>query len=384
MKRRLIALLARMRLHIPHTKLSSQGALVGNRVVIVVLVIGSLLSGCQKEGSSRIFYASMGDDGTSSVDTVDGAPSSPQQKGEGVIKWVEFTPTVQAMNDALQADIAWETAFPGKPHTTWIEILALYSARNGGSYRQYRSSSVSMLVDKINEGENPSSLTKNKKLYEYYCRAYSAALSGMVGPYTKVTVAADGKETRTQEYGLRVFLPIAKGYSYTDYDDFGAARSYGYRRPHLGHDLLGSVGTPIIAIEGGYIEHLGWNQYGGWRIGIRSFDGKRYYYYAHLRAGHPYTQISEGDIVHAGEVIGYLGMTGYSRKENTNGINVPHLHLGMQLIFEASQIEGWNQIWLDLYQLVRFWGKNASETICSEDGKERVSKVYYEYPEEPD
>lgn len=33
---------------------------------------------------------------------------------------------------------------------------------------------------------------------------------------------------------------------------------------------MGSIGTPIIAVESGVVEHLGWNQYGGWRIGIRS------------------------------------------------------------------------------------------------------------------
>ena len=74
----------------------------------------------------------------------------------------------------------------------------------------------------------------------------------------------------------------------------------------------GSIGTPIIAVESGYIEALGWNQYGGWRVGIRSFDGKRYYYYAHLRKDHPYAKdLCEGQIVTAGDVIGYLGMTGY-------------------------------------------------------------------------
>ena len=46
---------------------------------------------------------------------------------------------------------------------------------------------------------------------------------------------------------------------------------------------MGSIGTPIVAIESGYVEACGWNMYGGWRIGTRSFDGKRYYYYAHLR-----------------------------------------------------------------------------------------------------
>ena len=36
------------------------------------------------------------------------------------------------------------------------------------------------------------------------------------------------------------------------------------------------------------MEAIGWNQYGGWRIGIRSFDGRRYYYYAHMRQNYPY------------------------------------------------------------------------------------------------
>ena len=73
------------------------------------------------------------------------------------------------------------------------------------------------------------------------------------------------------------------------------------------------IGTPVIAVESGYVEALGWNQYGGWRIGIRSFDKKRYYYYAHLRQNYPFqAELKEGDVVTAGDVIGYLGHTGYS------------------------------------------------------------------------
>ena len=103
-----------------------------------------------------------------------------------------------------------------------------------------------------------------------------------------------------QVYGLKAFSPIAKGFPYSEYDDFGASRSYGYQRTHLGHDILGQVGTPIIAIEGGTVRALGWNQFGGWRIGIDSFDGKRYYYYAHLRQDRPcllYTSKDGRDIM---------------------------------------------------------------------------------------
>ena len=32
--------------------------------------------------------------------------------------------------------------------------------------------------------------------------------------------------------------------------------------------MMGQIGTPIIAVESGYVEALGWNQYGGWRIGL--------------------------------------------------------------------------------------------------------------------
>ena len=71
--------------------------------------------------------------------------------------------------------------------------------------------------------------------------------------------------------------------------------------------MLSSVGTPVVAVESGIITHLGWNQYGGWRIGIRSLDGKRYYYYAHLRKGHPYAPgLDEGVLVRAGDLIGYV------------------------------------------------------------------------------
>ena len=131
------------------------------------------------------------------------------------------------------------------------------------------------------------------------------------------------------------------------------------------------IGTPIIAVESGYVEALGWNQYGGWRIGIRSFDGMRYYYYAHLRQNYPYQEkLKEGDVVTAGDVIGYMGHTGYSTTENVNNIDEVHLHFGLQLIFDESQKEGNNEIWIDCYDLTRFLSRNRSEVYKVEGTKE--------------
>ena len=137
----------------------------------------------------------------------------------------------------------------------------------------------------------------------------------------------------------------------------------------------GSIGTPIVAVESGYIEALGWNQYGGWRIGIRSFDTKRYYYYAHLRKNHPYAKnLSEGMTIQAGDVIGYMGMTGYSIKENVNNVNIPHLHFGMQLIFDDSQVDSPNEIWIDVYQIIEFLKQNQSEVYMSNNETKDYSR----------
>ena len=140
--------------------------------------------------------------------------------------------------------------------------------------------------------------------------------------------------------------------------------------------MMGLVGTPIIAVESGVVTALGWNQYGGWRLGIRSFDKKRYYYYAHLRKDYPYQSVlKEGSIVTAGDVVGYLGRTGYSATENTNNIDEPHLHFGLQLIFDESQKEGNNEIWIDCYELIKFLSVNRSESV-KVDGTKEWTRIY--------
>ena len=77
----------------------------------------------------------------------------------------------------------------------------------------------------------------------------------------------------------------------------------------------------------------------------------------------------------AGDVIGYLGRTGYSTTENTNNITTPHLHFGIQLIFDESQKEGNNEIWIDCYEIVKFLRLNQSETVKVEGTKE-WTRVY--------
>lgn len=293
------------------------------------------------------------------------------------IKWVDFNISYDALDKTSKLDIASHSN-NSEIKYNWIELLAYLACKNSGNFSNFKNSDLQSLKSKLDSGKTISDLTKDMKYYNYYYEAYSAVLAGFIGEYEIETPNENSNEKNfVKKYGIKAFSPIAKNYSFNHYKDFGNSRSYGFNRKHLGNDLMGSIGTPIIAVESGTIEALGWNQYGGWRIGIRSFDKKRYYYYAHLRKNHPYAKdLEEGQTVNAGDVIGYLGMTGYSTKENVNNINVPHLHFGMQLIFDESQKEGNNEIWIDVYNIIEFLQKNKSEVYMNDKESKDYTRKY--------
>lgn len=66
----------------------------------------------------------------------------------------------------------------------------------------------------------------------------------------------------------------------------------------------------------------------------------------------------------------YMGHTGYSTTENVNNIKIVHLHWGLQLIFDESQKEGNNEIWIDVYPLTRFLAKHTQVAVKVEGTKE--------------
>ena len=302
-----------------------------------------------------------------------------------------------------------------KDYIKWVDLLAYLGARYGGDFKQYKAKDMDEIADRLQKGETTvEKLSVEIKSFDYYREAYGAVLDGLVGEY-EIEAENEGQEVQsrdsqevqnrdsqaeegrkedqndqespgtvnwTKKYGLKGFSPIAKSFPYNDYDDFGVARSYGYKREHLGHDMMGQTGTPIVAVESGYVSAMGWNQYGGWRLGISSFDGRRYYYYAHLRQNFPYCKSLEvGSVVQAGDVIGYMGRTGYSAKENVNNIDTTHLHFGLQLIFDESQREGNHEIWVDVYELVKFLYKNQSEVVRDDATKEWSRAMQIKDPE---
>lgn len=279
------------------------------------------------------------------------------------VKWVDFQVPYESLKYAMEVDIA---TYDQEKHISWIDILALSACRTGG---ECGVSAVKKAAEALRGDESPEALLGELyKYYNYYHTAYSAALGGLLGSYS---IEKDGQWVPC--YGLKAFSPIASGYGFSHCDDFGASRSFGFARKHLGHDLMGGLGTPIVAVEGGVVEALGWNRYGGWRIGIRSFDGKRYYYYAHLKKDAPFAPgLEVGDMVEAGQLIGFMGRTGYSDKENTNNIETVHLHFGLQLIFDESQKECLSEIWIDVYDIVRLLSSHTSSWKQTENGWVRM------------
>lgn len=125
------------------------------------------------------------------------------------------------------------------------------------------------------------------------------------------------------------------GWSYED--SWGNARSYGGSRRHEGTDIMAENNErgyfAVVSVSDGVVEKRGWLEQGGYRIGIRSPKGA-YYYYAHL---YDYAGADIGDKVKAGDILGYMGDTGYSKVEGTTGNFPVHLHFGIYLDLDDTE-----------------------------------------------
>lgn len=120
-------------------------------------------------------------------------------------------------------------------------------------------------------------------------------------------------------------------------DSWMGERTYAGKRGHEGTDIMAAKNQrglyPVISITDGVISNLGWLDKGGYRIGITTGDGT-YYYYAHLDS---YANIKEGSPVKAGELLGYMGDSGYGKEGTTGNFDV-HLHLGVYFYKDGEEI----------------------------------------------
>ena len=161
--------------------------------------------------------------------------------GTDYIKWVDYTVTAEAMKKACRLDIE---SYGSDIHLDWITLLAYAAVRGGGEFNKSSSKYIDEVASMLKPGDTDiKQLEEKYKYFDYYYEVYNAVLGGMLGEYEVEN--DDGSKTWTKKYGLKAYSPIAMGFPYQDYDDFGASRSFGYKRPHLGHDMMGQIGTPI-------------------------------------------------------------------------------------------------------------------------------------------
>ena len=138
-------------------------------------------------------------------------------------------------------------------------------------------------------------------------------------------------------------FPVSCGAAYEDSWLF--ERSFGGERRHEGCDLMPPEDQrdfyPVRSMTDGVVEKTGWLTLGGWRIGIRSFHGG-YFYYAHLSS---YARdFQEGDPVSAGELLGYMGDSGYGPEGTTEKFDV-HLHVGIYIEGKDQEEISVNPYW---------------------------------------
>lgn len=124
-------------------------------------------------------------------------------------------------------------------------------------------------------------------------------------------------------------------------------RTYGGKRGHEGTDVMATQNVaglyPIVSMTDGVIRSKGWLEKGGYRIGVEAPSGA-YFYYAHLDS---YAQIEIGDEVKAGDLLGFMGDTGYG-EEGTTGKFPVHLHVGIYIYPEEQEMSV-NPYWILRY-----------------------------------
>ena len=86
-----------------------------------------------------------------------------------------------------------------------------------------------------------------------------------------------------------------------------------YSRMHKGLDFRAGYGTPILAVQQGWVTFAGWGNGYGQQVALRHGGGMETTY-SHMSS----TAVQPGQLVQQGQIIGYVGATGLATG--------PHLH----------------------------------------------------------
>lgn len=230
-------------------------------LIILVIIISFFLI---------TFVSAQGENSFGLIEWFNNNNSSKEEKEEKkYIKWFEFNVSYDVLLKTSKLDINSHVNNE-EVKFNWIELISYLACKYGNNFDKFKSKDLDAVVSRLKSGETMDEITKDMKYYSYYFEGYDAALHEFIGEYqiqtnevksnsntnTNLTTNTNISSTNytsnndtvletnitfTQVYGLKAFHPVAKNYGYSHYDDFGASRSYGYKRLHFGNDLMGSI-----------------------------------------------------------------------------------------------------------------------------------------------
>lgn len=195
--------------------------------------------------------------------------------------------------------------------------------------------------------------------YDYLCAWFLTQETGQDSLEWYIDSLREYKETEFLEYtgylkavweDLQVFPVPESSVNEEAAVSFGNSwmtpRTFGGNRGHEGTDIMAAINErgryPVISMTDGVVEKIGWLTQGGYRLGIRAPHGG-YFYYAHL---YDYARkFQPGDEICAGELIGFMGDSGYSEIEGTVGNFDVHLHLGIYVYCSDGTEISVNSFW---------------------------------------
>lgn len=135
-----------------------------------------------------------------------------------------------------------------------------------------------------------------------------------------IGVAPAAVAPRAGGAGIFLLVPVAGVPRAAIRDSWGDPRDNGLRAHH-GTDVMAPGNTPVLAAAPGTVEKLWTSAAGGTTVYVRSPERGWTYYYAHLAAYAP--GLHEGQVLRAGDPVGYVGDTGNAGAGNF------HLHFGL-------------------------------------------------------
>ena len=131
------------------------------KALISILILIIFLTPC------LVIYFSYGLENNNNSSKIQEEENNDEKDDKNFIRWVDFTVTSDVLNKTANLDIKSHQDNE-KIKYNWIELLAYLACKNGGNFKNFKSSTLDNLISKLKNGETMENLTANMKFYNYY------------------------------------------------------------------------------------------------------------------------------------------------------------------------------------------------------------------------